>query len=192
MSSVKEAHCPECAAPIEDGSHVCWLCSARLDAGELSSEGVSAGDRGVSTAQGAPTAQKLSFSLEGLMLVVTLVSVCLGAFTLFPGLGILLAILIAPVFVRTVMVVRRREERGRPVDPLARIGLFLGSFATAMVIIVVVSVASLGTFCAVCLSIGKEEAIPFAAAVAILVTIGAIVLLVRWIRARWRHDTNPK
>jgi hypothetical protein len=174
--------CDQCGAALENSPTKCWLCGARCD---TPSSTTNLGDP-------SPQLSGYSFSLEGLMLVVTLVSVCLGAFTLFPGLGILFAILMAPVLVRTTMVVRRRSKAGRSVSFAAKLGLFFGSFATAIVIVVLVSVASIGTFCAVCLGIGQEEAIPFAAVMAILTTIGAIWLSFYWIRSRWRRDTNKQ
>ena len=124
------------------------------------------------------------------MLVITLLAVCFGMFQIFPGLGILLAIVLAPVFLRTTLVVQRREAQGSVVALWQRVLLFLGSFVTSIVILVVVSVAAVGTFCAVCLSAGTESAIPTAGLVAAVVTVLILFLLARWIRARWRRDTK--
>ena len=186
-----QLRCPKCGALLEYGRRNCWLCGEN----DFPESAIAATQKPI-----AKQRSNYSFGLEGLLLVVTLVSICLGLITQFPGLGILVSVLLAPVFVRTVLVVRRRESLGVSVSLPTKIGLFLGSFGTAMVIVVIVSLASVGTFCAVCLGIALTTAngniadgpIPIAISVitAIVATIFVVTLSNRWIRARWRRDTK--
>jgi hypothetical protein len=86
------------------------------------------------------------------------------------------------------MVVRRREEAGRPASTGEKVALVFISLVVAHVITAVVMVAAVGSFCFVCLSAGSETAIPIAILVAAIVTIPVFVLLTRWIRYRYRRD----
>ena len=135
------------------------------------------------------------------MIVVTLVAVICGVFAVAPGLGIPMAIIMLPVFVRTSMVVRQRETRGEDVSFATRAALFAGSFWTTVVILVVVGIASVGTFCGVCLgvyfglessggSVAEVVASIIAGIATTITTILAIWFSVRLIRRRWKRDVG--
>ncbi len=95
-----------------------------------------------------------SFTLATIFLVMTLIAVCMGVVVMSPGLGIVLAILSLPAFVRTGLRVQRRVALGKSVTTGQKIGWFLGSLAAAVVVaVVVVTVAAVGMFF-VCLSAG--------------------------------------
>jgi hypothetical protein len=188
---VDAAYCPECAALVGVGVPRCWLCGWRRDGAQASTPPVII----PSLVPRRPTDRPFSYSLESLLLLVTLVAVGLGAIVNFPGIGIVVAILMAPAFVRTAMVIRRRDEIGRPVTRWQRVGLFFGSFATAIVILVLVVVASVGTFFTVCLGLfsadGTQDlALPLAMLSAGMATAAIIGFAVWWIRRRWQHDTE--
>ncbi len=191
-SPTNDSSCPECGALLGEGVQTCWLCGwhredappprpAETVAPPVAPRSV---DRG------------FSFSLETLMVVMTLVAVGVGAIMLFPGIGIILAIMLLPAFVRTAMVVQRRAEQGQAVALWQRVALFFGSFATLMVILAVVAVASVGTFCALCLGLyqsgSQDMSVPLASLAAIATTITVIVFATKWIRRRWRRDTQIK
>ncbi len=198
--SSDDSHCPECGAVVGQGVVRCWLCGWQRDGDSAS----------VSTQSVAPPVTPrpvdhgFSFSLETLMLVMTLSAVGMGAIVLFPGVGIILAIMLLPAFIRTAKVVRRRAEQGRAVGLWPRVALFFGSFTTALVIIVVVSVASVGTFCGLCLGFyavaeggpGFDSLMILAAVIsgiaAIAATITAIIFSTKWVRRRYRRDTEVK
>ncbi len=130
------------------------------------------------------------FSLATLFLCLTLGAVMMGLFVIAPGLGIAFAILTVPAFLRTTLLVRSKESRGQLVPTERKTILFLSSIATSVVVLVVVLVASVGTFCAVCLSSGREATIPIAIAAAVVPTIGVVILMIVWIRHRWRRDVR--
>jgi hypothetical protein len=173
--------CPHCGAEQAAPRSACWICGQSLP--ELSSPPKQpppdpVPDRGI------------TFSLSTLLLVTTIAAVCCGLFTAAPGLGIFVCILLAPALVRTAMVVRRRQARGHPVSTAQKAGLLLTSLVVAQVILIVVAFAAVGTFCAVCLSAGDERAIPAALLAGALIVIPVIVLMVKWVRVRFRRDTQ--
>jgi hypothetical protein len=136
--------------------------------------------------------QRLSFtfSIASILLITTLCAVFFGVLMIAPGLAILLAILSVPAMVRTGMVVQQRGRLGKPVPTERKVLWFLGSLMVTTIVSAVVIVASVGTFCAVCLSAGTDEAIPVALLFAGAVTIGVVTICVRWIRRRWQSDVN--
>ena len=110
--------CPECNANCAAGDVKCWLCRRDLshDTPILATivEPVS-----VNVAQ---------FSLDTLMLLITLSAVLLGAFVAAPGLGILLAIVVAPALLRTFTIGVRRKKRGGKLTTGEKVAGFIGSF----------------------------------------------------------------
>jgi hypothetical protein len=90
------------------------------------------------------------FSLDTLFLIITLVAVCLGAFLLAPGLGVLLALVGAPALVRTMIAGARRRQAGAPLTTGQKIGAFALSFA----LVFAVGWAGLIAFFSVCLATG--------------------------------------
>jgi hypothetical protein len=80
------------------------------------------------------------------MLTVTLVSVCLGVGVMAPGLGIALAVLVTPAFIRTAIGAARRKVEGRPMDVGQKILAFGGSVG----VVTVIGVAAGITFFATC------------------------------------------
>jgi hypothetical protein len=201
VQSSYDSHCPECGALAGQGVEKCWLCGWQRESDSSSAPTESA------PVAPRPVDQGFSYSLETLMLVMTLVAVAMGAIVLFPGVGIILAIMLLPAFVRTSKVIQRRAEQGRTVGLWPRVALFFGSFTTSLVIIVVVSVASVGTFCGLCLGFyavaegggllrgSSGEGLMILAMVvsgiaALVATIAAVYYIVKWIRRRWQRDTT--
>jgi len=180
--------CPRCGAAIDAARATCWLCGAELG------PAVAAPRAGAErTAAVAKLPPEFSYSLSTLLLITTLVAVAFGLLSVAPGLGIIVCILLVPVLVRTAMVVRRREAAGRPVSVGQKFGMILGSLVVAHVILAVVIVSAVGTFCAVCLGIagtrGPDDAVIwFAILAAAFATILLLVLMFRWVRARYRRD----
>jgi hypothetical protein len=180
--------CPRCNAANRDDRLDCWLCGALLRQGKDAAVGKA---HEIITAQVVPpSAHRAQFTLATMLLLITLLSVCLGLFMIAPGLGILLAIASVPAFVRTGILVSTRDAMGRPTSGPRRIWLFVGSVLTTLVMGAVVLVASIGTFCGICLASGQESTIPIAGVVAAATTAGAIVLILLWIRARWQRHVQ--
>jgi hypothetical protein len=196
MAEVQQ--CPHCDANNPPDAVNCWLCHRHLD-GPVRDESEKPMAGGARYAPLAKESTQLSFSLGSLMLVMTLIAVLCGMFAVAPGIGVLLAIASLPVLIRTAGVVRSRKEAGLPTSPAKRILLFIGSLLATLVTAVVVCVASIGTFCGLCLGIGSLDnfsessvAAGYLVAIpaAIAVTIGMILLARKWAKARWQRDTQ--
>ncbi|MBI3863626.1 MAG: hypothetical protein HY290_17180 [Planctomycetia bacterium] len=180
-----------------DATH-CWLCERELPgvrssppatespAAPQAAGTVPSSSRGVSNAQ-ATTGQ---FTAASVALWGALAIVGLGVLLIAPGLWILLSIVAMPALVRTAMVVSHRSRQGGPVPAQRKVLLFLGSLGTSVVVLIVVLVASVGSFCAVCLGAGTEKAIPIAILASVAVTGGVVFALWKWIRHRWKRDVS--
>lgn len=187
-STPNAMECPYCGAKQAYAGTPCWLCGNKNPM-------MSDSPRATGPLPSDPA--KLSFSLSTLLLIVTLASVTFGILAVNPGLGVFACVILAPVIVRTVMVVRRREQRGVEVRPVEKIGLFLASFGVATILAVVVSTAAFASFCGVCLmmvSMDRQYGGSQAVFVGILVcalALGLVLMSVRilkWIRERYRRD----
>jgi hypothetical protein len=183
--SLTQRVCPVCGAGVTSEQTTCWLCGAAL--GAAAPLAVDAPPPPAALFE-EHRPGSISYSLGTMMLITTMVAVCCGLVVVAPGLGIGVCIVLVPVLVRTSMVVKQREAAGRPVSMGEKIGLAVVSFIVTNVILVVVLVAAVGTFCAVCLGAGSEAAIPFALLIGGGAGIAVIVLLSKWVRSRYRRD----
>jgi len=188
--------CPECGGKNPRSAERCWLCAYEFAAPPR--------DTGLPSATPPPTRfahaadpAAFSFSLSTLLLVMTLIAMVCGMLAVAPGLGVVLAIFSLPVLARTSGVVRKRRELGLPTPPAKRVFLFISSLFASLVTVAVVGIASIGTFCGLCIGIGSiadfsEGAVWIGFLVAIPAAIGAtagvVVLARRWTRTRWRRD----
>lgn len=128
--------CPECGAGSHANAKFCWLCGRVLP-----------GSPFAPGAAPAPAQARAAwqFGLSTLLLFVTLAAVLLGVFVMSPGLGVLLAVLIAPPVVRTCTLAARAEARGRPLSDAEKGRAFARSLGvTAAVLGSVVAVAVVG------------------------------------------------
>ena len=73
--------------------------------------------------------------------------------------------------------------------PRPKVAAFFGSLMTAITIAVVVVVASVGTFCTICLASGKRRSDPGRLAGGGIVTMPILIALGKWVRNRYRRDT---
>ena len=198
MSAAAANSCPRCRAQIPPDAPRCWLCGIALpvhsapppEIRQLSPARVE-DEQIFEDVEIVPEA-KATFSLTTLFLLTTLAAVCFGLFAIMPGLGILMAIGAVPAFLRTTLVTLRRRQLGRDVSPARKIVLFAGSLATTIVMAVVVIVAAIGSFCAICLTAGVETAIPIATIIAASVTVGVVGLFAMMIWARYKYDVNKE
>jgi hypothetical protein len=123
-------------------------------------------------------------------LLGALVVVCLGVFLLFPGLGILMAIVLVAPLLRTTLIVGQRSAEGRETSLLSRVAMFVGSIFVSGIVIALVAIVGFGTFCITCLGMAattQNEVMALAvASAATLFALGALAIpIVRWIRSRW-------
>lgn len=189
MNSVAP-HCRECGALLGEGRDACWLCGADV---RSPAERLAASPR-------APTAlprrqpAAFAYSLSTLLLLTTLVAVVCALVAAAPGLGIMACLLLAPVLLRTMIVVRRRESLGRSVSTMEKVSLGLTSYFVAIILAAVVCFATFGAVCTICLTaigLGEGgETVPLAifAGLVTLISIVALRFVVKWIRARFRRD----
>jgi hypothetical protein len=139
-------NCPECGAEKQAAADDCWLCKAsRLESGTKVEP---AKAESLVAEAHDPTHQ--TFTLNSLLLIVTLVAVCLGVVVQAPGLGVPLALLSAPALFRTVRIRSIRRTRGVAMSGFDKALVFLGSLA----VVTIITAASLAAFVAICFSMG--------------------------------------
>ena len=128
----EERSCPECGATLSATSDSCWLCHSTVPIVAT-----------VVAERAVPWEHRAAyqFSLATMMLTITLVAVLLGVFLMSPGIGILLAVVVAPAFLRTCIVMARRKARGQPVSLADKLGSFAASFAFSLGFVVFVGLA---------------------------------------------------
>jgi hypothetical protein len=196
-AAVAEVSCPHCGAAVPSGASKCWLCYTPI----VASDGQTVLTRaGTGREQGAPIAPTSGFSLASLMMLVTLVCVVLGVFTIAPGIGVPLAIVAAITWLRTVSVVKSRASTGSPLSSADIILVFLRSIALTFVILILVGVAAVAAFAAVCFGTlsasGPDSELTGLLIVSVVVLVAAVLGIVAASRAsksRWRRDHHgPK
>ncbi len=205
--------CPACGTEQPWDQKLCWLCAA-----PLSERTVEQSKPPKQPPPSAPPQQPLArpaivlsdahviaetarptFLLSTIILVVTLAAICFGLLRQAPGLTIPMCVLLLPVFIRTGMVLRRREQVGKQTSIGTKIGLFAGSFLVATIMACTVSVAAFLSFCGACLVLGsvgssfaRSESMLLGlsgcAAAAVVIAIGAGFL--SWSRSRYRRDID--
>lgn len=175
-------YCAKCGADNILPAKVCWLCKQGLELPQV--------PQLPSEPERQSKNASLSFSIASVLLVTTLSAVFFSVLKMAPGLAILLAILSLPALVRTGLAAHRRSQLGKPISPMRKLLWFLGSLTVTTILVVVVLVASLGTFCAVCLSANSPDALPVAFILAGAVAISILIAGSYWIRYRWRRDID--
>ena len=172
--------CRFCGELNHPDSTVCGVCGTTLDRSGLSAA--------------PPPPVHTSGALA--VLIAALAVVLLGVFLIAPGLGILLAIASVVPLVRTAVVIQKRAERGADVSKVDAAALFIASLGVTTLIVCVVTVAAVATFCFVCLagaSAGGGGGAFVLAGVATLIAVLAVVYsFSKWIRARWRRDIDGR
>ncbi len=182
--------CPKCRAVWREGAFACWLCGAGGDAPLLSNPFEAPAPIASPTVELGST-----FGATSTLLIVGYILLSIALFITMPGLGILAGVFAGPALIRARMVQKKRAERGVKDSLVGRIALFASSLFTILVIFVLVIVASVGTFCGVCLTAAGTGGVPddlviwLAGGAALIAFIFAVILGVRWFRFRWWRDT---
>lgn len=131
------AHCNACHAQLKPSETRCWLCGAAVP---TSAEAIATTQRAV--APSPTTARRAtSFSLSTLMMFMTLMAVVCGVFSIAPGVGAVMAIVLLPVLAYTVISARREAAMGYTLAPGDRVMLFFGSLALVAATGVAASIA---------------------------------------------------
>lgn len=126
-------HCPECGAAARKADVKCWLCHRPL---VVTAELVEAGSPFVDRPGPPKWVNPAQFSLETLMLVITLIAVCLGVIMAAPGWGVVLAIVAAPALVRTLVAGYQDRKAGTPMTLGEKLLTFLASTGVTLAVLV--------------------------------------------------------
>jgi hypothetical protein len=136
-ASSKVPLCHACHAQLKIGDDRCWLCGAAVTT-EVAAAAVTEPVAARPPSIGSPVA---SFSMATLMMFVTLVAVVCGVFSIAPGVGAALALVLLPVLAHTAIAARREEATGHSLRPGERITLFFASLGLVVVSGVAASIA---------------------------------------------------
>ena len=138
--------CPECGARVKATDAKCWLCGREL---VVQAEIVSEDDSPFAASwnpRAGTTPVPWQFSLESLLMVITLAAVCLGAFAATPGLGILALIVATPALIRTLYEGHQVRKAGKTMS----LGEKLLAFSASAGIALAALVAAAGAFFVAC------------------------------------------
>jgi hypothetical protein len=135
-SSSNVPHCHDCKAQLQIGDEQCWLCGAKV-----TSVPGAATVRKSAVARPTPGGPVASFSMATLMMFVTLVAIVCGLFSIAPGVGVALALVLLPVLAHTAIAANREETSGHSLRPGERIMLFFASLGLIVMAGVAASIA---------------------------------------------------
>ena len=125
--------CPECGARLRAADAKCWLCGRQLTHDAEIVEATIVAPAWVESHQ--PPLKPWQFSLESMLLVITLVAVCLGMIVAMPGIGVLAAIVAAPALIRTLMVGYQERRAGHKQSMGEKVLAFLASTGVAIAVV---------------------------------------------------------
>src|SRR4051794_38170416 len=195
--SSAELSCSSCGAKLPSSATICWLCNTPVDV--TSNLGWLGRAEATRVRQIAASEPAGGFSLASLMMLITLVCVVLGVFTIAPGLGVPLAVVAFATWVRTASLVRwRRATSGSSPTSVEVILIFLRSVAFTLLVLGLIGVAAVAAFATLCFGLigasepshsSSEFVAPFVvSAIVLIAAILGIVATVRSQRSRWRRD----
>jgi hypothetical protein len=129
--------CSACHAVLPRNAKQCWLCGASIS-DELA---IGASQNAFGRFSVPPDGAHASFSLATLMLYMTLAAIVCGVFSIAPGAGAALALVLIPVLAHSTIQARKERELGHLVPASEKIAIFLTSFVIVVVAGVAASVA---------------------------------------------------
>ena len=193
--------CSRCLAEVDRHADTCWLCEEPLLQPTAPAE--QAPDLfSLSTSPYEPEPHRdagLSFSISSILLLTTLVAIIAALIAAEPWLGVPSAIIMAPILVRTAMVVRQRKAMGRTVSVLQKLALITSSLYVAVIILALACVAGIGLLFAMCAGRGPitghggggDNSTAFIIALIVLAaSCWTLIWIFKWIRRRYRDDVN--
>jgi hypothetical protein len=138
--------CTDCGATLPAEANYCWLCGRALQPAATAAPAASpfAGPQ-----PPAAYERRASFQLgtSSLVLVVTLAAVLIGVYLMAPGLGIGLAVLVIPAFLRMYLTAAHKKAQGQPMSPSEKLGLLASTVGIAVgIVIAVISALIVGLF----------------------------------------------
>ncbi len=151
--------CPECGASNRPKGTFCFLCGHGLDTARPETS-IGAPRSPISFTSPEPidpyqppttfVPTPLSFRISSLLMVIAVIAVCLGVWHEEPVLGIILAVVVAPALVYTVIVAAKSKARGRRMAVFEKVGTFLAAIVGA----VVIAVSAIIAFFVTCFPVG--------------------------------------
>ncbi len=176
--------CPGCAAKNPFTAKRCWLCLQDFSGAEPAAEWLPTPYERHATFQ---------FSFASLMLTIALIAVLLGVFRILPGLGVVLAMIVAPAWIATCLtVLRRQSSQARPLALGERTAIFAVSVAIMVgigVTVIAAIVGAVASFCGVMvISSGRSEAAGFGliALIVAVVAFGVIAAIAAIFVYAWK------
>lgn len=196
MSTETESRCRNCGATLTREMPKCWLCGRDSAGAQL----LQFDDENPYASPVAVEADNpRGFSLQTLMLFVTLVSVVLGISSIWPGVGIALGVFVFIPFLRTVMLVRARAEKGRRTPWIQRLAWGATSALIILAMVALTGVAAVIAFFFACwVAVFSTQGLDSDAAtimffgVLAVCALGTAVGFGYWIRYRWRREIDAK
>ncbi|TWT77556.1 hypothetical protein Pla123a_22170 [Posidoniimonas polymericola] len=144
-----------------------------------------------------PDASLLRFSILDMLVLTALVAVNAGGWAYEPGIGLLVTLVTLPVAVRSLIVFKQRAAAGLPTSPFTRGVMLVGSLVAVAVVYAMIGFSLFGALWATCMAgLAFDQAskplfgIGFVA-LALLLPVAGLWLTFRWVRWRWRRDTDP-
>ncbi len=116
-----EMICPRCGARQVRIADECWLC------------GTSRGEDGLLCSDGN---DKFSFSIRTLLWINVIIACCCALAVSWPGVGTILSIILFVVAARTLLVIKRRRDRGIFTSLWKKVSLFAWSVIRTVVLII--------------------------------------------------------
>jgi ribosomal protein L40E len=175
--------CPKCGARQSRVADECWLCGTMRGM-----DGLLGGTLGP---------RRFAFSLSTLLWINTLVAVSAALVVSLPGLGVFLSLILVPVALRTLLVLKRRCERGIITSRWEKFSLFLRSFVRTVLLAIFacVSLVELVVVAVMILFLSANGVLGNSLLVSIL---GTLVTVALWVLAtlgvgvekRFRYDTT--
>ncbi|MGI9455800.1 MAG: hypothetical protein ACR2NU_04520 [Aeoliella sp.] len=138
-----------------------------------------------------PNTPLLSYSLAELLLGLTMAAILATLFGYSSDLGVLAAVIAAPVSLRTFLVLRRRAKLGQLTTKKQRIGLFFASLAVATTMLASTTIAlGLAIFFAIGLACSGAGVGAWIVWLVSLIAAACCVFICfpLWIRRRWLRD----
>lgn len=136
-----EVTCGRCGAANGRSVRVCWLCRGEIDAGSP----FASTHRSQYNARAA-----WQIGLGSVMATITLLAVLLGVFRIAPGLGVLLAIVVVPAWIRTTIMVGFRHNGRREMTTGERFALFANSVGATIGVLVIMMAVLISSLAALC------------------------------------------
>lgn len=143
MNKSASSRCSECGTQLADSRKDCWLCQETRKARRRH-----------------PTTRLVSwcqFDLATAFLTMSLIGLCLGLARLEPTLGIALAVLSGPAYIRTCLLLASRTSPN-PANVAQRVYLFIDSVFLVIAIMLYGSIALISTL-AICFTFALGIAI---------------------------------